>query len=84
MDLNPTPVITEENVGAYLLTEQPDQAPLLKKNAPVARQDVVEARLMFQSSFSFRSAAAPLLAGGEGTAPGRRRGLTPVYQGDSR
>lgn len=46
-----TPVITEENIGAYLLTEQPDQASLLKNNAPVARQDVIEARMMFQAVF---------------------------------
>lgn len=46
-----TPVITEENVGAYMLTEQPDQTSLLKNNAPIARQNVVEARMMFQAAF---------------------------------
>ncbi|MBF5045710.1 hypothetical protein FGE12_25105 [Aggregicoccus sp. 17bor-14] len=45
------PVVTEENIGAYLLTEQPDQSALLAKNMPVARQNVVEARLMLQASF---------------------------------
>ncbi|HZI16749.1 MAG TPA: porin [Myxococcus sp.] len=46
-----TPVITEENVGAYMLTEQPDQTSLLKNNAPIARQNVIEARMMFQAAF---------------------------------
>jgi hypothetical protein len=46
-----TPVITEENVGAYMLTEQPDQTSLLKNNAPIGRQNVVEARMMFQAAF---------------------------------
>lgn len=46
-----TPVIFEENVGSYLLTEQPDQTSLLKKSAPISRQNVVEARLMVQASF---------------------------------
>lgn len=53
-----TPVVMEDQVGAYLLTEQIDQASLLKVGAngapsahTVARQDVVEARLMFQAEF---------------------------------
>lgn len=46
-----TPVITEQNIGAYLLMEQPDQASLLKNNAPLVRQNVVEARAMFQAIF---------------------------------
>jgi hypothetical protein len=46
-----TPVIFEEGVGSYLLMEQPDQTSLLKKNAPISRQNVVEARLMVQASF---------------------------------
>jgi len=44
------PVVTEENVGAYLLTEQMDQASLVAKH-PVSRQNVVEARMMFQAAF---------------------------------
>lgn len=46
-----TPVIFEDTVGSYLLTEQPDQTALLKKSAPITRQNVVEARLMVQASF---------------------------------
>jgi hypothetical protein len=46
-----TPVIQEDGVGAYVLMEMPDQASLLKNNAPIARQDVVEARMMFQTAF---------------------------------
>ncbi len=46
-----TPVIFEENVGSYVLTEQPDQTSLLKKGAPITRQNVVEARMMVQASF---------------------------------
>jgi len=41
----------EEGVGSYLLMEQPDQTSLLKKNAPITRQNVVEARMMVQASF---------------------------------
>ncbi len=46
-----TPVIFEEGVGSYLLMEQPDQTSLLKKNAPISRQNVVEARMMVQATF---------------------------------
>ncbi|WP_375772183.1 OprO/OprP family phosphate-selective porin [Archangium gephyra] len=46
-----TPVIFEESVGSYVLTEQPDQTSLLKKGAPISRQNVVAARLMVQASF---------------------------------
>ncbi|HYO74694.1 MAG TPA: hypothetical protein VEU33_52345 [Archangium sp.] len=46
-----TPVIFEEAVGSYLLTEQPDQTSLLKKGAPISRQNVIEARLLVQASF---------------------------------
>ncbi len=46
-----TPVIQEDGVGAYMLMEMPDQTSLMKKNAPVSRQDVVEARMMFQAAF---------------------------------
>ncbi len=52
------PVVMEDKVGAYLLTQQPDQASLLKPGAngapsahTVGRQDVVEARMMFQAEF---------------------------------
>ncbi|QRN95400.1 hypothetical protein JRI60_41045 [Archangium violaceum] len=46
-----TPVIFEESVGSYLLLEQPDQTALLKKGAPISRQNVVEGRLLVQASF---------------------------------
>jgi hypothetical protein len=52
------PVVMENNVGAYVLTEQPDQASLLKATPPavsapgtVSRQTVVEGRLLLQASF---------------------------------
>jgi hypothetical protein len=45
------PVITEDAVGSYVLTEQPDQTSLLSKGAPISRQTVVEARLLMQASF---------------------------------
>jgi hypothetical protein len=45
------PVIFEENVGSYVLTEQPDQTSLLKKGAPISRQDVIAGRMMVQASF---------------------------------
>ncbi|MFY0524358.1 porin [Archangium gephyra] len=45
------PVIFEEAVGSYVLTEQPDQTTLLKKGAPISRQNVVAARLLVQASF---------------------------------
>lgn len=45
------PVIFEEAVGSYVLTEQPDQTALLKKGAPISRQNVVAARLLVQASF---------------------------------
>jgi hypothetical protein len=46
-----TPVIFEEGIGSYLLLEQPDQTALLKKNAPITRQNVVEARMLVQATF---------------------------------
>lgn len=46
-----TPVIFEEGVGSYLLLEQPDQTSLLKKNAPISRQNVIEARMLVQAAF---------------------------------
>lgn len=46
------PVFTEKNVGSYVSTELPDQAAILKTAAnSVGRQNVVEARLMFQAAF---------------------------------
>ncbi len=52
------PVVTETGVGSYVLTDQPDQASLLRPGAAgvpaagtVARQNVVNARLMFQATF---------------------------------
>jgi hypothetical protein len=45
------PVIFEEGVGSYVLTEQPDQTSLLKKAAPLSRQTVVAGRMLVQASF---------------------------------
>jgi hypothetical protein len=52
------PVATEQNLGDYVLTDQPDQASMLKPAAgattavgKVERKNVVAARLMFQGSF---------------------------------
>ncbi len=52
------PVITERNLGDYVLMEQPDQASLLKTPAgateppgSVSRKTVIEARLLFQAQF---------------------------------
>ena len=45
------PVIFEEGVGSYVLTEQPDQTSLLKRNAPISRQTVVAGRMLVQASF---------------------------------
>jgi hypothetical protein len=48
------PVATEPGIGAYVLTvltEQPDQTSVLKSGGAVARQDIVEARLMLQATF---------------------------------
>lgn len=47
-----TPVFNEKNVGSYVSTELPDQAAILKSPANnVGRQNIVEARLMFQAAF---------------------------------
>jgi phosphate-selective porin O/P len=46
------PVITEAGLGNYVATEQPDQVSII--SAPgntIARQNVVEARLMFEAQF---------------------------------
>lgn len=47
------PVFVENNVGAYVATEQPDQATVINPSAKgfVERQTVPEARLMFQLAF---------------------------------
>lgn len=45
------PVIFEEGVGSYVLTEQPDQTSLLKRGAPITRQTVVAGRMLVQASF---------------------------------
>jgi hypothetical protein len=46
------PVFTEKNVGSYVASELPDQAAILKTATnTVGRQNVVEARLMFQAAF---------------------------------
>lgn len=46
-----TPVITEKNVGSYVGVELPDQAAILAKGATVARQTMVEGRVMLQAQF---------------------------------
>ncbi len=46
-----TPVIVENNVGAYVGTEFPDQTSVLSRGGMVGRQTVVEGRLMFQAQF---------------------------------
>ena len=52
------PVVTEQNLGDYVLTDQPDQASMLKPAAgattavgTVERKNVIAGRLMFQGSF---------------------------------
>jgi hypothetical protein len=45
------PVAIEKNIGAYVLTEQPDQTGYLKTGGRVERQTVVEGRLLYQLSF---------------------------------
>lgn len=46
------PVATEDKIGSYVLTEQMDQASVLSKSTgKVERQNVLEARLMFQMIF---------------------------------
>lgn len=45
------PVITEPGVGAYVLTDIPDQTSLLAKGGTVAPQTVLQGRLMFQAQF---------------------------------
>jgi hypothetical protein len=46
-----TPVLTEKNIGSYVGTELPDQTSVLAKGGTVARQTVVEARMMLQAAF---------------------------------
>jgi hypothetical protein len=46
------PVFTEKGVGSYVSSELPDQASILKTAGnTVGRQNIVEARLMFQAAF---------------------------------
>jgi hypothetical protein len=46
------PVITEAGLGNYVATEQPDQVSLISTAGnSIARQNVVEARLMFEAQF---------------------------------
>jgi len=46
------PVVTEKGVGSYVITEQPDQVTYISAGQGyVRRQDVPEARLMFQVAF---------------------------------
>ncbi len=46
-----TPVVTEPKVGQYVATELPDQTAVLTKGGSIARQNVIEARLMLQAAF---------------------------------
>jgi hypothetical protein len=46
------PVVTEAGLGNYVVTEQPDQVSLIATAGNgIARQTVVEARLMFEAQF---------------------------------
>jgi hypothetical protein len=46
------PVVTENNVGSYVISEQPDQVTYISAGqGTIRRQDVPEARLMFQIAF---------------------------------
>jgi hypothetical protein len=46
------PVVTENNLGNYVVAEQPDQVSLIgTPGNAIARQTVVEARLMFEAQF---------------------------------
>ncbi|MHB8653884.1 MAG: porin [Terriglobia bacterium] len=45
------PVATEKNIGAYVVTEQPDQVSVLASGGTVARQTVVAARVLLQLTF---------------------------------
>lgn len=46
------PVITEAGLGNYVATEQPDQVSIISAAGnSIARQNVVEARLMFEAQF---------------------------------
>jgi Phosphate-selective porin O and P len=46
------PVVTEAGLGNYVVTEQPDQVSLISTTAnSIARQNVIEARLMFEAQF---------------------------------
>jgi len=46
------PVVTENNLGSYVIAQQPDQVSLISgAGNTIARQTVVEARLMFEAQF---------------------------------
>ncbi len=45
------PVVTEPNIGAYVLTEQPDQAAILANGGSLSRDFVVQGRMSLQMSF---------------------------------
>jgi len=45
------PVFTEKGVGSYVGSELPDETTVLGIGGTVARQDVIEARLMLQAQF---------------------------------
>lgn len=46
------PVVTEANLGNYVVAEQPDQVSLISSAGnQIARQTVIEARLMFEAQF---------------------------------
>ncbi len=46
-----TPVVIEDQVGSYVLTDMPDQAAQLTRGATLESQTVVQGRLMFQAEF---------------------------------
>ena len=45
------PVITEEGIGNYVLTQQVDQTSYLKNGGTIARKNVVAGRLLVQATF---------------------------------
>lgn len=46
-----TPVYTEKNIGSYVGVELPDETTVLAKGGSVARQNVLEGRVMLQAGF---------------------------------
>jgi hypothetical protein len=45
------PVMQDQNSGAYILTQQPDQVSFLASGATVSRQNIVQGRLQLQYAF---------------------------------